>query len=217
MGLFDYFSCKNQPNNNDAGTLYQKAKDLAGCLYNFPYQSPSIVPYSVKQDEVLMGIIIETHKTTIGPDGKTQQTTIDAAERIRLQSEFKTRIFALLEKCLAADPEYGPAFLLYPKVAEYNTRAADRERLISLGERFLPLVEGTIKGTKPYNLIKSDIDGMFGNCFEKVERHLADFHYDLALLYLKTGADDQAYIQYKKACKLCGKVYGRGDSKIKLK
>lgn len=217
MGLFDYFSNKNQHNNCDAATLYQKAKDLAGCLYAFPYQPPSDVPYSVKQDTALMSIIIETHKTTIGTDGKTQQTIIDAAERIHLQSEFKTRIFSLLERCLAADPEYAPAFLLYPKVAEYNTRAADRERLIAIGERFLPLVESAIKGTKAYNLIKSDIDGMSGNCFEKVERHLADFHYDLARLYLKSGDDHKAKAQYKKSCKLCSKVYGRGDDKIKLK
>lgn len=216
MALFDYFSNTNQRNDNDAGALYQKAKDLAVCLYNFPYQAPSEVPHSVKQDTALMSIITETHQTTIGADGKTQQTTIDADDRMRLQAEFKSRIYAFLDKCLSQDPEYGPALLLYPKVAEYNTRARHREELIALGERLLPRVEAISKGAKAYRFIELDVDGLNGNCFDKVERHLADFHYDLAVLYQKAGQSDQAEVQYTKSCNLCPKIYGTGKGKIKL-
>jgi hypothetical protein len=196
--------------------LYQKAEDLAGCLYGFPYQAPSEVPPSVKQDRMLMEIITETHKTTIGPDGKIQQTTIDAAERIRLQAEFKARIYVLLDQCLAQDPEHGPALLLYPRVAEYNTRAKDREPLIALNERLLPRIDEIRKGTRAYKLIEINIEGLGGNCFDMVERHLADFHYELAVLYKKTDQDGLARTEYRKACKLCPKIYGRGDRKVKL-
>lgn len=197
--------------------LYEKAKELAECLYIFPYQAPSEVPQSVKQDILLMDLITETHKTTIGADGKKQQTTIDAAERMRLQEEFKTRIYALLDKCLAEDPEHGPALLLYPKVAEYNTRARHREDLIALGERLLPRVENIRKGSNAYRLIELDIECFgSGNCFNMVERHLADFHYDLAVLYKKEAQDGKARTEYRKACKLCPKIYGRGDRKVKL-
>jgi tetratricopeptide (TPR) repeat protein len=121
-----------------------------------------------------------------------------------------------LEQCLAADPDYAPAFLLYPRVAEYNTRAKDRNDLITLFERFLPSVDAAVKGTRAYDYIKKNIEGMGGNCFDKVERHLADYHCDLAVLYKQTGQIDLAKTEYKKAGKLCPKIYGRGTMKIKL-
>ncbi len=173
-------------------SYFQVAKDLAQCLYDFPYQAPSDVPLSVRRDKELMAIITDTYQTTRAPDGTTQQTTIDAAERIRLQAEFKRRIYPLLDNCLAADPDHAPAFLLYPKVAEYNTRAKDRNDLIALFERFLPQVDSVVKSPRAYDYIKKDIEGMGGNCFEMVERHLADYHYDLAELYLKEDKDDSA-------------------------
>jgi len=197
-------------------SLFQQAKDVAECLYNFPYTASSEVPLSIRHDTALMNIIDTAHQTTIGPDGKTQQTTIDAAERIGLQAEFKKRIFALLDKCLEEDPEHGPAFLLYPRVAEYNTRAKDRNELIALYERFLPLVDKVQKNTKAYDLIKKDIDGMGGNYFHRVERHLADFHYELAKLYKNTDQAILAKTEYSKANKLIPQVYGRGPNKIKL-
>jgi tetratricopeptide (TPR) repeat protein len=193
-----------------------EAEELAGCLYGFPYQPPSGVPLSVRKDKELMAIIADTYPTTRAPDGSTQQTTISAAERIRLQAEFKKRIYPLLEQCLAADPEHAPAFLLFPRVAEYNTRAKDRINLIAIFERFLPFVDAVVKGTRAYNYIKNEIDGMGGNCFEMVERHLADYHYDLAKLYNDTKQIDSAKAQYKRAGKLCPKIYGRGKDKIKL-
>lgn len=194
--------------------LYLRAKDLAKCLYNFPYTAPSSVPLSVRNDSELMSIITTTHKTTIGPGGKTQQTTIDAAERIRLQAEFKKRIYALLEKCLIEDPEHGPAFLLYPKVAEFNTRAKDRSALITLFERFLPFVDKVQKDTRAYRLIAQDIQGMSGNYFEKVERHLADFHYGLAVLYKNSKLPVLANEELDKASKLVPQIYGREADKI---
>jgi tetratricopeptide (TPR) repeat protein len=197
-------------------TIFQQAKDVAECLNNFPYIAPSEVPLTVRQDTALLNIVATAYQTTIGPDGKTQQTTIDAAERIRLQAEFKTRIFVLLDKCLEEDPEHGPAFLLYPKVAEYNTRAKDRNELIALYESFLPLVDKVQKNTKAYDLIKKDIDGMGGNYFHKVERHLADFHYGLARLYKDTNRAIEAKTEYSKANKLIPQIYGRGPNKIKL-
>jgi len=195
---------------------YQKAKELAECLFNFPYLAPSDVPDSIRDDKELLDIITETYKTTIGPDGKTQQTTIDAAERIRLQAEFKKRIYKILDECLAQEPQHGPALLLYPAVAEYNTRAKDRELLIELYERLLPLVEEINKGTNAYKLIEVDIDGLGGNLFDKVERHLADFHYGLARLYVAANKTGLARSEYNKACKLCPQIYGRGERKIKL-
>jgi hypothetical protein len=84
--------------NEDAATpsaLYRRAKDLAQCLFDFPYKDPSSGPPSVLQDRPLMEIIKTAHQTTIGPDGNTKQTTIDAAERIRLQAEVKTRIYEM--------------------------------------------------------------------------------------------------------------------------
>lgn len=116
-------------NDSSPSALYRRAKDLVQCLVDFPYKDTSSVPPSVRQDRPLMEIITAAHRTTIGPDGNTQQTTIDASERIRLQAEFKTRIYMLLNKCLIEDPEHAPAFLLYPKVADWNTRAADRTGL----------------------------------------------------------------------------------------
>jgi len=177
---------------------------------------PSSVPLSVRKDLELMAIITDTYKTTRAPDGTIQQTTIDAAERIRLQAEFKKRIYPLLEQCLAVDPDHAPAFLLYPRVAEFNTRAKDRDDLIALFERFLPSVDAVVKGTKDYVYIEKDIEGMGGNCFDKVERHLADYHYDLAMLYNENGQAEQAESEYSKSCILCPMIYGQSEDKIKL-
>ncbi len=196
--------------------LYRNAKELSECLYDFPYQSPSSVPSSVQQNRHIMSIISSTYPTTRALDGKTQQTTIDAAERIRLQTEFKIIIHELLEECLLQDHEHAPAFLLYPRIAEFNTRAKNRKSLILLFERFLPMVEAVKKDTHGYDLIKEDIEGMGGNCFDKVERHLADYHYELAKLYRDTKQDVLAKAEYSKANKLCSKIYGRGLNKIKL-
>lgn len=230
MGFFDFLNGSRgapqpttsaadtvrQPVKTSSHTYFMEAEELAQCLYDFPYQAPGDVPLSVRKDKELMVVIADTYQTTRAPDGSTQQTTIDAAERIRLQAEFKKRIYPLLEKCLAADPEHAPAFLLYPKVAEYNTRAKDRTALITLFERFLPSVDAVVKGARSYDFIKKSIEGMGGNCFDKVERHLADYHYGLAVLYKKNGQEEPAKLEYKKACKLCSKIYGRGENKIKL-
>lgn len=205
-----------KPTIKPGHTHFQKAKKLAECLYGFPYQSPSDMPLSVRKDKELMGIISDTYLTTRAPDGTTQQTTIEPAERIRLQAEFKKRIYLLLEKCLVANPDHAPAFLLYPRIAEYNTRAGDRDTLIAMFERFLPQVNSVIEGTRAYDLIKEDIEGLGGNCFDKVERHLAHYHYDLAVLYSKEGQGDSAEIEYQKACQLCSKIYGRDKDKVKL-
>jgi hypothetical protein len=211
---------KNKPSavpvESAGNAFFQAAKELVQCLYGIPYMAPAEVTFSVRSDNELMAIIADSYQTTRAPDGSTQQTTIDAAERIRLQAVFKERIYPLLEQCLAADPEHGPAFLLYPRVAEYNTRAKDRPALIAIFERFLPNVERSVKGSRAYELIKKDIDGMGGNCFDKAERHLADYHYDLAGLYLKEDQEESAKVQYQKACTLCPKIYGRGNNKIKL-
>lgn len=205
------------PAESADNALFQKADELATCLYGIPYIPPAEAPLSVRTDKELMAIIADSYQTTRAPDGSTQQTTIDAAERIRLQTVFKERIYPLLEQCLAADLEHGPAFLLYPRVAEYNTRAKDRPALIAFFERFLPQVDAAVKGSRAYDLIKKDIDGMgSGNCFDKVERHLADYHYDLAALYLKETQKGSARTEYRKACKLCPKIYGSGKNKVKL-
>jgi hypothetical protein len=237
MGFFDFLKCftaspqpqptpmksvarkpvhKAPPVTSPGDPYFREAKALAQCLYDFPYQAPSAVPLPVRKYQELMAIITDTYQTTQAPDGTTQQTTIDAAERIRLQAEFKRRIYPLLDKCLADDLEHAPAFLLYPRVAEYNTRAKDRPDLIAMFERFLPQVDVVMKGSRGYALIKKDIRGMRGNCFEKVERHLADYHYDLAVLYNKEGHEEQSKAEYQKACKLCPKIYGREPDKIRL-
>jgi len=204
------------PVESAGNASFLAAKELAQCLYGIPYMSPAEAPFSVHSDKELMAIIADSYQTTRAPDGSTQQTTIDAAERIRLQALFKERIYPLLEQCLAADPEHGPAFLMYPRVAAYNTRVKDRSALIAQFERFLPNVEKAVRGSRAYDLIKKDIDGLGGNCFEMVERHLADYHYDLAVLYLKEKHEETAKAEYQKAGKLCSKIYGRGKNKVKL-
>ncbi|MGE4334573.1 MAG: hypothetical protein AB7E55_01180 [Pigmentiphaga sp.] len=203
-------------NKPDANLCYKKAKEIAGCLFDFPYKPPSEVPLSVKKETEIYDIIKQTYKTTIALDGSRKQTDIKPSERIRLQSIFKKRIYNLLEECLSTLPDFAPAYLLYVKVAEFNTRAADRKPLISLYERFYQHVDSVTNGTTGYSIIQEDIKFLGGNCFDKVERHLADFHYDLAVLYAKTGSDDLAKIEYKKACGLCPKVYGKGPQKVKL-
>lgn len=204
------------PAEKSAHAYYLEAEELAQCLYGIPYMSPHEAPLSVRSDNELMAIIADSYQTTRAPDGSTQQSTLEAAERIRLQSVFKERIYPLLERCLAADPEHALAFMLYPRVAEHNTRAKDRPTLIALYERFLPNVESAVKGSRAYAFIAKDIEGMGGNCFDKVGRHLADYHYELARLYLKENREDLAKVEYKKAGKLCPKIYGRGKDKIKL-
>ncbi len=204
------------PVESAGNVFFWKAKELTECLYGIPYMSPAEAPRSVRSVKELMTIIADSYQSTKALDGSTQQTTIDAVERIRLQTVFKERIYPLLEQCLAVDPEHGPAFLLYPRVAEFNTRAKDRPALIALFERFLPMVNNIVKGNRAYNLIKHDIEGMNGNCFEKVERHLADYHYNIAVLYLKNNQDSLAISEYHKACKLCPIIYGRGTKKTKL-
>lgn len=227
MGFFDFFKGSSasvepppRPVRNRCRSLpltpYQKAKNLAECLYCFPYQSPHDVHSSIKKDKPLMAIITTAYSTTRGQNGQTQQATIEAAERIRLQAEFKSRIYRLLEQCLSADPEHVPALLLYLKVAEYNTRAPDRYELIALYERFLPMVDGVAVGSKGYSLIKEDIKDLGGNCFDQVERHLADYHYNLAVLYRKTDQSDSAMTEYQKACTLCPKIYGVDSDRVKL-
>lgn len=154
-----------------------------------------------------MDIIIFAHKTTIGSDGRTCQTTIDAAERIKYQSEFKKRIYELLDKCLCLDPDFAPAFLLYPKVAEWNTRAADRPGLISIYEKFSSKVDQIAKGSRTYNLVEKDIEGRFGNYYDQVERYLADFYYEFGNLYLKQRQLQEAITQFKKAETLMPFIY----------
>lgn len=222
MGLFDFFKKlldppqtpakpvghpRKEPDNSPPSELYQKGKALSQCLFDFPYIDPSTVPSSVRQDKPLMDIIVAAHITTVGSNGQTQQTTIDAADRIRLQGEFKTRIYALLDKCLAEEPEHGPALLLYPKVAEWNTRAGDRESLIALNERLLPHIERIIKGSRGYALIEKDIERISGNYFEQVERWLADFHYELGQIYLKEDRFQDAVRQIEKAGTLMPPIY----------
>ena len=215
MVVFNLLSgtTNSKPEKLQLSSCYIQAKELAECMYCFPYTPPSNMPWSVKQDIELMKVITETHLTTIGPDGNKQQTTIDAQERIRLQQLFKLRIYPLLEKCIDEDSKHAPAFLLYPRVAEFNTRVAHREQLIKIYERFISDVDGVVKGTRGYDLIKINIEGMGGNCFEKVERHLADFHYDIACLYSKVKRTELAKVEYRKANKLCSTIYKIKDMK----
>lgn len=186
---------------------YMIAKEIAQCLFDFPYRDPATVPDYVRAHGVLFEII-KTGYTTTG--GGIYQTTLDAAERMRLQDEFKKVIYDLLEKCISSNPEHSPSMLLYVKVAEFNTRVRHIPSLIQLHERFLPSIDSVIKGTRGYALIKEDIVGLGGNCFDQVERYLADFHYDLACLYKKIGQDDLVKTEYAKANKLCSKIYRRG-------
>lgn len=188
-------------------SLYIQAKLISRYLFEFPYIDPPAVDSSLHNDKPLMDIIIFAHQTTIGSDGRICQTTIDAAERIRYQAEFKKRIFDLLDKCLSSDPDYAPAFLLYPKVAEWNTRAADRQGLIILNERFLSKVDQITKGSRTYSLIEKDIKGVFGSHYDQVERYLADFNYELGNLYLKQDQLQQALERFKRAETLMPPIY----------
>ncbi|MBI5562336.1 MAG: hypothetical protein HY894_05735 [Deltaproteobacteria bacterium] len=208
--IFGFLQGLLQHNNQatiEMSSPYKRAKELSICLFDFPYKDPATVPSSIRQDKPLMDIIVSSFRTTIGIDGRTQQSTLESGERKRLQGEFKTRIYQLLDNCLFEEPEYGPALLLYPKVAEWNSRAADRAALIALYERLLPFIEQIRKGTKGYDLIERDIEGMYGNCFDKVERHLADFYYELGGLYIKTGRVLDAVAQYNVAENLMPPIY----------
>src|SRR3989304_316091 len=129
MGLFDFLK---KDNADTPEFLYNQAKLISEYLFQFPCIHPSSVDPSLRKDKPLMDIIILGHKTTIGSDGRTCQTTFDAAERIKYQVEFKKRIYELLDKCLSLDSDFAPAFLLYPKVAEWNTRAVDRPSIIAI-------------------------------------------------------------------------------------
>lgn len=196
MGLFDFLK-KDAIDTPES--LYNQAKLISEYLFQFPYIDPATVDTSLRKDKPLMDMIIFAHKTTIGSDGSTCQTTIDAAERIKYQAEFKKRIYELLDKCLSLDIDYAPAFLLYPKVAEWNTRAADRPGLISIYERFLSRVDNITKGSREYSLIEKDTEGISGNYYDQVERYLADFYFDLGNLYLKEDRLEEAIKQFEKA------------------
>lgn len=205
MGLFDFLK---RDSVDTPESLYNQAKLISEYLFQFPYIDPSTIDSSLRKDKPLMDIIIFAHKTTIGIDGKTCQTTLDAAERIRYQSEFKKRIYALLDKCLSLDPNFAPTFLLYPKVAAWNTRAADRPGLISIYEKFLSKVDKVTMGSREYSLIKKDIECFgSGNYFDRVERHLADFHYELGNLYLKQDQFQEAIKQFEKTETLLPLIY----------
>jgi hypothetical protein len=218
MGFFDLLSgiTNSKPVKLQLSPYYIQAKELAECMYCFPYTPPSEIPWSVRQDIEIMKVITETHLTTIGIDGNKQQTTLDAQEKIRFHQLFKSRIYPLLEKCLDEDSEHAPALLLYPRVAEFNTRVAHREQIIETYERFLSAVDGVVKGTRGYDLMLIDIEGICGNSFNKVERHLADFHYDLARLYSKDENTSLAKVEYRKANKLCSTIYKIKNMKTKL-
>lgn len=197
MGLFDFLK---KDSVDTPESLYNQAKLISEYLFQFPYIDPSTVDPSLRKDKPLMDIIILGHKTTIGSDGKTCQATLDAAERIRYQAEFKKRIYELLDKCLSLDPDFAPAFFLYPKVAEWNTRASDRPGLISIYEKFLSRVDKVTEGSREYSLIEEDIKCFgSGNYFDRVERHLADFCFDLGNLYLKEYRLEEAIKQFDKA------------------
>ena len=205
MGLFDFLK---KDDSDTPESLYNQAKLISEYLFQFPYIDPSTVDPAIRKDKPLVDIIIFAYKTTIGSDGKIRQTTLDAAERIRYQAEFKKRIYALLDKCLSLNPDYAPAFLLYPKVAEWNTRAADRPSLITIYERFLGKVDQTTKGSKSYSLIEKDIECFgSGNYFDRVERHLADFYYEFGNLYLKQDRLQEAIKQFKTAETLMPFIY----------
>ncbi len=205
MGLFDFLK-KNAIDNPES--LYSQAKLISKYLFQFPYIDLSSVDASLRNDMSLMDIIILGHKTTIGSDGKTRQTTLDAAERIKYQAEFKKKIYELLDKCLSLDSYFAPAFLLYPKVAEWNTRAADRPGLISIYEKFLCRVDKVTKGSREYRLIENDIECFgSGNYFNRVERHLADFHNELGNLYLKQDRFQEAIKQFEITETLLPSIY----------
>ena len=204
MGLFDFLK---KDDSDTPESLYNQAKLISEYLFQFPYIDPSTVDPSLRKDKPLMDIILFAHKTTIGTDGRTCQTTIDAAERIRYQSEFKKRIYELLDKCLSLDSNFAPAFLLYPKVAEWNTRASDRPGLISIYEKFSSKLDQITKGSRAYSLIKKDIEGRFGNYYDRVERYLADFYYEFGNLYLKQRQLQEAIKQFQKAETLMPFIY----------
>jgi tetratricopeptide (TPR) repeat protein len=63
------------------------------------------------------------------------------------------------------------------------------------------------KGTRAYSLIEKDIEGMGGNYFDKVERHLSDFHYGLGQLYMKADLIPEAIEQYERAETLMPPIY----------
>lgn len=194
--------------------LYLRAKNISKALFAFPYAAPSDAPECVKEDRELMNIIEDSYLTTWDAAGVRQQTTMSAQDRIRLQRIFKVQIYLLLDRCLAADPMFTSAALLYVNVAKYNTRAADRPVLISLYERFLPLISQTTSGSSGYAYIQGEIKNRGGSCSNLVERYLADFHCDLAELYNKEKHGDLAVVSFEKAVELCPQVYGKGEDKI---
>jgi len=71
----------------------------------------------------------------------------------------------------------------------------------------LPAVEKVKKGTRAYSLIEKDIEGMGGNYFDKVERHLSDFHYELGQLYMKADLIPEAIAQFERAETLMPPIY----------
>ncbi|MGN0920244.1 MAG: tetratricopeptide repeat protein [Cellvibrio sp.] len=202
--------------SDTAMEIYQLAWDISASLYSLPYQAPSDVSKTVRADDELMTIISGAYRTTINECGERCQTTISAAERIRLQNIFKLKIYQLLSECLKQNPHFAPAFLLYTQVAEFNSRAPDRENIIAIYEIFLPLVDSVVKGSLGYEYIQSDINkrGFFGNFYNKVERHTADFYCALAELYIKDGRIKEAKSVFQKANKACPQIYGKGKDRI---
>lgn len=164
-------------------------------------------------DAELMQAITDSYPDKRDANGR-MQATISSSERIRLQEKFKLKIFYLLKECLSVDPFFAPAYLLYPEVAQHNSRASDRVRLIKIYEVFAPMIDDVKQGSAGYVHLQNDIAGMGGNFYHKVERHLADFYNSLAALYHKEGMDIKAKESFRKAVALCPEVFGRGKNKL---
>lgn len=188
-------------------TLYTRAKLIFKYLFAFPYINPSDIDSVINEDKALVDIILLGYKTTIDDNNKTCQSTLDPLDRIKYQKEFKDRIIALLDECLLLEPDFAPAMLLYVRTAEWNTRAADRMQLITVYEKFLGAIETSTAGARAYDLMAADIKGCFGNEYDRVERYLSDFHYELGKLYLKEKRFEESIKNLKKAEQLTPSVY----------
>lgn len=190
MGLFDFLKKGGYTNTPDS--LYNRAKLIAQTFCQFP----SFIDPSLHKDNALMELITLVNT----PD-------ITSNERKKHQDELKKKVFELLDQCLLLDPDYAPAFLLYARVANWNTSTADRPGLISIYEKFSSKVDQIAKGSRIYNLIEKDIEGRFGNYYDRVERYLADFYYEFGNLYLKQRQLQEAIKQFKKAETLMPFIY----------
>jgi len=79
---------------------------------------------------------------------------------------------------------------------------------VAIYERFLSKVDQITKGSRAYSLIEKDIECFgSGNYFDQVERHLADFHYELGNLYLKQDRFQEAIKQFEKTETLLPFIY----------